>query len=77
MRGESANSAKSTSSDMLFDEPRRLSIAAEGTLSAVEPIGRERRHGDDFRIVRSHTLRWCNGPSCEVEARSHSRGCDL
>jgi hypothetical protein len=27
---------------MSFDEPRRLSIAAEGTLSVVEPMGRER-----------------------------------
>ena len=27
---------------MSFDEPSRLTIVAEGTLSALEPVGRER-----------------------------------
>lgn len=54
---------------MSFEEPRRLSMAAEGTWSVVEPMGRERMARGSFSYWEvSHA---------SIEARFRSRRYDL
>ena len=63
-------------SDMSFEVVRKSSIAAEGTLRAVEPTGRERMVRKWFSYSRSRMPRWCNGPSREVKVQSRLRESD-